>query len=109
MSKIMGRNTKIIIGIVLSLIIAASIVYPWYKMGQTSKREEMQAQANIEQQLLLTSFTNQYQGNSTLLEYIEPEKIYLVAREYEGDVLLSMYIDGIWIELGTLGEFDRLK
>ena len=53
--------------------------------------------------MLLGAFTERYGKEAAITQVAVPEKLYLVARKEGGKDMLSIYMAGLWVDIGEMG------
>ena len=80
------------------LLIVLAGVYAW----QYIERGQEAAQAK-ESAMILGAFTTRYGKEAAITQVAVPEKLYLVARKEGGKDMLSIYMAGLWVDIGEMG------
>ncbi len=101
------RVRKRIVKVAVTLVVVASVAFPsfkWIEAKNEARIQSEQAAIRAEQQLILDDARARYVGDS-VLGITKTEKVFLAFRKQEDNsVLASLFIDGLWVELGEVGE-----
>ena len=89
---------KAVLWLLVLLLLALSAFSAW----QYLERRQEAAQAK-ESAMLLGAFATRYGKDAALTQVAVPEKLYLVARKEGGKDLLSIYMAGLWVDIGEMG------
>ncbi len=89
-------RVKVKIGIVLGIIaLIVAIGYPWYLVTNIRKQQEQVA--------VLSSFESQF-GKVDLQRLARAKSLYIAYWKNDNKIHVALMIDGVWVNLGTLGE-----
>jgi len=74
-----------------------AIAIPWYLLAKQSAEQKV----TLENQAVIYAFTNYYK-NARLVKLSNSDKVYVVYRQNDDTVYVSLFIDGLWVEVGEL-------
>lgn len=90
----MKKKIIITVGV---LIVLMAIAIPWYLLAKQSAEQKV----TLENQAVIYAFTNYYK-NARLVKLSNSDKVYVVYRQNDDTVYVSLFIDGLWVEVGEL-------